>query len=146
MTLRSIFHIDAYKTRTYTAELKKKSNFCVHSLLHSHHQCCYFAPSNGLNEQQTATSISTGRREKPIMLNNNNNKMDIPLNNMQDAGRLSPVNGNNDHSKNFVSFGFTQEQVECVCEVSVSSFLSPSLSLTFQLFCIRLNELTSDFD
>lgn len=52
------------------------------------------------------------------MLNNNNNKMDIPLNSMQDAGRCSPINGNNDHSKNFVSFGFTQEQVECVCEVS----------------------------
>lgn len=53
------------------------------------------------------------------MLNNNNNKMDIPLNNMPDAGRCSPATGNNDHSKNFASFGFTQEQVECVCEVSV---------------------------
>lgn len=42
--------------------------------------------------------------------------MDLPLTGGQDAGRCSPINGNGDN-KNLVSFGFTQEQVECVCEV-----------------------------
>lgn len=42
--------------------------------------------------------------------------MDIPLG-VQDTGRCSPINGNAESSKNLVNFGFTQEQVECVCEV-----------------------------
>lgn len=93
---------------------------------------------NGLNELQAPTYKSTGRRENSIMLNNNNNKMDIPLNNMQDAGRCSPINGNNDHGKNFVSFGFTQEQVECVCEVSDFPFIVMELQNHF--FCIWFYE------
>lgn len=61
---------------------------------------------------------------------------------MQDAGRCSPVNGNNDHNKNFVNFGFTQEQVECVCEVSVSTL--PYHPLCVLLFSIKNYFATND--
>lgn len=47
------------------------------------------------------------------MLNNNN--MDLPMASVQESsGRCSPLNGSADSK---VSFGFSQEQVECVCEV-----------------------------
>lgn len=48
-----------------------------------------------------------------MMLNNNN--MDMPMASVHDAsGRCSPIGGGNESK---ISFGFTQEQVECVCEV-----------------------------
>lgn len=48
-----------------------------------------------------------------MMLNNNN--MDLPMASVHEtSGRCSPMNGSNDSK---VSFAFTQEQVECVCEV-----------------------------
>lgn len=52
------------------------------------------------------------------MLNNNNN-MEVTLNSMHSAtGRCSPMGGGD--SKKLPDFEFTQEQVECVCEVSMS--------------------------
>lgn len=42
--------------------------------------------------------------------------MDLPMASVQESsGRCSPLNGSADSK---VSFGFSQEQVECVCEVS----------------------------
>lgn len=72
-----------------------------------------------------------------MLNNNNNNSMEIPLNNpIHDAtGRTSPMAGSAE-SKNLVSFEFTQEQVECVCEVSCRPIIrdaSPLTKLTSKL-------------
>lgn len=54
-----------------------------------------------------------------MLNNNNNNNMEIPINSIQDSGgRCSPMGGSVE-SKNLTTFQFTQEQVECVCEVSI---------------------------
>lgn len=45
-------------------------------------------------------------------VNNNNNSSDNGLD-------LIGQNGNNNNDREFPSFGFTQEQVACVCEVSL---------------------------
>lgn len=70
------------------------------------------------------------------MLNNN---MDMPMASVHDAsGRCSPIGGGNDAK---ISFGFTQEQVECVCEVisidrhnSLNIFVKPTFSTCCPLF------------
>lgn len=70
-----------------------------------------------------------------MMLNNNN--MDLPMGSVHDtSGRCSPIGGSNDSK---ISFGFTQEQVECVCEV---------LYIPFFLICLdrTLNETKIFFD
>lgn len=66
------------------------------------------------------------------MLNNNN--MDMPMASVHDtSGRCSPIGGSNDSK---VSFGFTQEQVECVCEVKTHGFNRPH---TFVFDCMKKN-------
>lgn len=49
------------------------------------------------------------------------------------TGRCSPINGNNDSK---VSFGFTQEQVECVCEVS-GTMEFRRIGITISLYLLK---------
>lgn len=90
-------------------------------------------PSSDTNS--LATSMLLGRETPPNSpgpANINNHKMlhcnQIHSNNLdgtssrsQDlTGQYSPniSNNNSDNSKSMMNFGFTQEQVECVCEVN----------------------------
>lgn len=60
------------------------------------------------------TQWRLAKQKKCRMLNNN--MMNMPMASVHDAGgRCSPIDGGGDSK---ISFGFTQEQVECVCEVS----------------------------
>lgn len=87
-------------------------------------------PSNDTNSLQTnmlhnreTPPSSPGPANK--MLHNNQihgNNMDSTSGRSQElSGRYSPIisnNNNSDNSKSMMNFGFTQEQVECVCEVN----------------------------
>lgn len=67
-----------------------------------------------------ANAVRSGGSNDSVIYMMLNNNMDMPMASVHDAsGRCSPIGGGNDAK---ISFGFTQEQVECVCEViSISS-------------------------
>lgn len=86
--------------------------------------------SNMLNNRESPPN-SPGpanlNTSKMLLLHNNN--MDGTSGRSHDlSGRCSPIilnnNNNADNNKSMINFGFTQEQVECVCEVITNKIMA----------------------
>jgi homeobox protein SIX1 len=88
------------------------------------------------NSKQTPPSFSPQGASVLSNMNNNNN-VDNELDRSEDCefnSRLMGQNGNinNNDRESLPSFGFTQEQVACVCEVSVGN--SRQICIMYSIF------------
>lgn len=77
----------------------------------------YDIPSaTSLNNRQTPPYSPTGGSAASVVSANNNNNNSANNNNLDSLGQNGGSNGSRE---SLPSFGFTQEQVACVCEVSI---------------------------